>query len=368
VDGGTTPALARGRHAGIRLALVLARASRSHQASAPVGWKDLEATMKTIALMLVRNEDWILRTTLPQLRRFVDEIIALDGHSEDRTPALIQESGGIVISQDSDYVNYSRWRQTLLEKARERGGTHLVWLDADEAFTSNFLATFRQRLAAMRPGDKLGLDWLCLWKDPRQMRNDDSIWSHLIKDFVFCDDGRSAFSAADLHEGRTPGPNRPATIVRIPRPQGAVLHFQFVPFEHFQMKQAFLRCLEWIMQKGRAWQINEKYAATLDDPSARCVPLPPEWIEGLRGLDDLRAIGSRFYGRLVATYFEQHGPAFFEPLQIWHIPELREAFRQAVGREPHVPPPPGRFERLAVRLQRKIRSVLQPLTRRRPGR
>src|SRR5438874_2365090 len=132
--------------------------------------------MRIIALMPARNEGWILPTTLPQLRRFVDEILVLDGHSTDNTRELVEQYGGIVIPQPGTEPNYSEWRQRLLDAARGKGATHLVWLDADEAFTTQFLATFRNRLEQMKPGQKLVLDWLCLWKDATQVRSDSSVW------------------------------------------------------------------------------------------------------------------------------------------------------------------------------------------------
>lgn len=234
--------------------------------------------MNIIGLMPVKNEAWVLKSTLPQLRRFVDDLIVLDGQSSDDTAAIARQYGGTVIPQEGTEALYSQWRQTLLKAARARGGTHLVWLDADEAFTSNFLSTFRSRLERMKPGQKLVLDWLCLWKDPRQIRSDDSVWSVNPKDFVLCDDGISNFPEAHLHESRTPGPNDPARWLRIPREEGAVLHFQFVPFDRFQVKQAFMRCREWVMKTAPAWAINEKYAITLDDPAARCAPVPSSWL------------------------------------------------------------------------------------------
>ena len=39
-----------------------------------------------------------------------------------------------------------------------------------------------------------------------------------------------------------------------------------------------------------------------------------------------------------SRWFEQHTPEFFEPLEIWHIPVLREAFERRVGRRPRARP------------------------------
>jgi hypothetical protein len=314
--------------------------------------------MKVIALMPARNEAWILPTTLPQLRRFVDEIIVLDGHSTDTTREIIEHWGGSVIPQPGTEPNYSGWRQLLLDTARSRGGTHLVWLDADEAFTSQFLKTFRSRITAMKPGQKLVLDWLCLWKDPAQVRSDSSVWSINPKDFVFCDDGVSGFGAVKFHEGRTPGPNEESRLIRIPRSEGGVLHFQFVPFDRFQMKQAFMSAREWTYQNASARDLNEKYRITLDDPNARCSPIPPEWLEGLPGLEGLKNQDLGWFHDGVMQLFSKHGIQFFEPLNIWHIPELREQFRKATGRTPHPVPPP-----ISIRIKGTINTCLGPLKR-----
>lgn len=315
--------------------------------------------MKVIALLPIRNEEWVLPTTLPGLKRFVDDIVVLDGHSEDRSRELVKAHGGHVLQQEGHEPRYASWRQALLEEGRRRGGTHFVWLDADEAFTANFQAGFRDRLAAMQPGHKLALDWLALWNDARRFRSDPCVWSRNYKDVVFCDDGQSAFDDTRLHEGRTPGPNTSDRYHRLPRHEGAILHFQFTPFERFQLKQAFVRCLEWRERKDAAWRINERYAITNDDPAARTEPVPTDWLEGLPRLDDLpSASGERFLKR-IAELFSQDGIQFYEPLAIWHISALRDRFRAEKGREP-IPAeaPLGRTAWLAIKktLKRALRA------------
>jgi len=297
------------------------------------------ADMKVIGLFPVRNEEWILPTTLAQLRRFTDDIIALDGFSTDRSADLIRKTGGTVLTQDGRDPRYAEWRQTLLEAGRQRGGTHFIWLDADEAFTTPFLNTFRSRLAAMKPGQKLVMDWLALWKDARRIRSDDSVWSQNYKDFVFCDDGVSGFDRTKLHEGRTPGANTPDRTIRIPRAEGAVLHFQFTPFHRFQLKQAYVRGLE-LLQGKPAWRINHQYRITRDDPQARTEPIPDTWLEGLPNLDALAETGGETYLQSIRGFFEQKNIGFFEPLDIWHIPELAADFQRQMHRLPRIAYPP----------------------------
>lgn len=302
--------------------------------------------------MPVRNEGWVLPVSLPPLRRFVDGIIALDGHSTDNTVDLLRDHGADVIPQSDHTTNFASWRQTLLEAGRARGGTHFVWIDADEAFTMNLLPTFRERLSVMRPRQALTFDWLCLWKDPRQLRVDDSPWSHNSKDIVFCDDSTMNFPNVRMHESRTPSGPYPSLQIRVPRSEGAVMHFQFAPFHRFQVKQAFVRCREWVLKARLAWEINAAYAITNDSPDARTIPVPPEWLEGIPQLDTLKSDDPGLYLQDIRRYFDEKGAAYFEPLDIWHVPELRAWFEAELHRPPHPMPIPGPLQRGLRRVQR----------------
>jgi len=313
--------------------------------------------MKTIGLMTTRNESWILKTTLPQLKRFVDDFIILDGRSTDGTPAFVESLGGTVLPQGDDVIQESTWRQSLLEAGRKKGGTHFIILDADEAFTTNFLRTARQRLEVMKPGEKLVLDWLCLWKDAYKMRVDPSFWSNSSKDFVFCDDQTSEYASVWLHSGRTPGKPDQSKSIRIPRQEGSVLHFQFVPFARFQIKQAYLRCLEWVNRAAQAWEINSKYAPTLDDGSAVCDPIPPGWMDGISHLDKLRDQDLDWFYPAICDFFKKHGILFFEPLQIWHVPDLLSEFRRQIGRDPEPMQRAPLFERIRYKIRRLVKTA-----------
>lgn len=302
--------------------------------------------MKVIGLMPVKNEAWILPTAIPQLHRFVDEILVLDTGSNDGSLEILSQYGVLVkkgFYHPGHQNNYAAWRNTLLDWGRERKGTHFVWLDADEAFTSHFLPSFRNYLERLKPGQKLLMDWLCLWKDATQLRIDSCVWKKIVKDFVVCDDGTARFCESHLrHEGRTPGPTPFRDQIIIPREEGAVLHFQFVPFHRFQMKQCFQRVRElWENVEQKGWDydqavlsINRNYAITLDDPKARCSPLPTQWYQGIDRLDRLSQTSNGWFEEAIFDYFSRKPIEWFEPLQIWHLPSLHEKFVMKVGRRP----------------------------------
>jgi hypothetical protein len=175
------------------------------------------------------------------------------------------------------------------------------------------------------------------------VRNDPCVWKKIVKDFAVCDDGASRFCESHIrHEGRTPGSNEARNLIAVPRAEGSVLHYQFVPFLRFQMKQSFQRVRElWenVIQKGDEYDkavlsINRNYAITLDDPKARTVPLPCEWYQGMTDLDTLAQAPAGWYEEAIMDFLSRKPIEWFEPLQIWHIPSLREKFVKQTGREP----------------------------------
>jgi glycosyltransferase involved in cell wall biosynthesis len=315
--------------------------------------------MKIIALMPVKNEAWILPSTYPQLRRFVDQVIVLDGGSTDGTHQYLKANGAIIFDQKDPAVKGSEWRQFLLDEGRARGGTHFIWLDADETFTSNFWPKLRDVLDNMRPGQALMMDWLCLWKSPFKLRFDNSVWTILPKDFVFCDDGLTNFQNVADHEPRTPVVHANQNLIRIERSAGAVLHFQFVPFLRFQTKQAYFRCRELVYWNRDPLKINESYQITLDKKNIHCINLPSSWISGIENLDHIYDMDGGWYRDLILSWFEEYGIDYFEKLDIWYIPEFLEMFKFQMGRDPIIQMPQINKTSLYIALKTQIKYYIQ---------
>lgn len=316
--------------------------------------------MKIIALFPVRNEQWILPTYLSSVCQIADEIIALDQESEDLSVKILKEKG---VHVEKNIVPKGTWQQTnirrekLLSLGRAIGGTHFIWLDADEAFTANFLKHGREIIGNLKPGQKLSMQWLALWKSIDKYRDDQSVWSNNFKDFIVCDHSDYGFEEAHVHEGRTQGPNKPNTLIQLPIEQGAVLHFQFVPWRNFQLKQAFYRCLELINAPNTAETINATYAITLDDPKVTLKQIPNEWTENLKIDPMITEMPASWHFNEILKLFNKHGIEFFEPLQIWHINELALEFSNKTGRQPaRIIHKPGIISRIKGKVKRVIKG------------
>jgi hypothetical protein len=293
--------------------------------------------MKIIALLPFKNEELFLPMYLASVRPVVDQIIAMDDRSTDRSRILLERSGATVYSNEetlsSGWAEFSI-RQKLLDLGRQAGGTHFVCLDADEAFTMNVAPNLRSHIIRMQPGQKLILQWIALWKSCDAYRDDDSIWSRNFKDFIVYPSSVANHEYAFLGVGRTPGHAGPGQNVLFPTETGGVLHFQFVPWERFQIKQAWYRCSELLRRPQTACDINETYTIGLDDPDARTQVVPLSWLEGLPIPPRLSEAAPSWQLEQILHWFDMHTVEFFEPLQIWHCPILYREFIKRVGREP----------------------------------
>ena len=297
--------------------------------------------MKIVALIPFRNESLLLPACLTSLRGIADDLVGYDDGSTDDSKAIFESFGGTVLCSAGPGSSWAAGKERdvrcrLLTEGRQRKGTHFIWLDADEAFSANFKDHALRSIVALAPGHKLALQWLALWKTSDAYRDDKSVWSNNYKDFIVHDAPELGYNEGILHFGRTQGPNTPDNWHTVPLEQGAVLHFQFAAWRQFQAKQCWYRCAELRQHPDQAEAINERYAITLDDPTAKTTPIPSEWVAGLPVPRHLNELPPAWHLQEIFGMFEQHGAEFFEALDIWHVPELHTEFMRLTGKHPKI--------------------------------
>lgn len=293
--------------------------------------------MKIIALLPFKNEAWSLPSYLSSVAKIADEIIALDDSSTDESVQILQDARTTLLTYDSTaekVVNMSARRQILLEAGRKAGGTHFIWLDADETFSADFIPRARGIIEKLKVGQKLTMRWVNAWKNTAQYLDDKkSPFGYIWKDFIVCDDSSQNFNNQFLSEARTPGPHSDPLVLN--ERDGVVLHWQFARWEITQFKQARYRCIELIEGSRSAKRINHTYSISLDNNSLKTIPLPKIWTGDI-SLPEINNLDINWYLTDLKNLFLKHGIEFFEPLQIWHIPELHQLFTEKTGREPKV--------------------------------
>lgn len=96
--------------------------------------------MKLILGYIVRNEEQILKKTLPLITPWVDHVLAVDANSEDATVEVLREAGVEVVSREWN-GSFSDARNACITLAEEKfPGETMLMLDADEVmFPSSFM-------------------------------------------------------------------------------------------------------------------------------------------------------------------------------------------------------------------------------------
>ena len=296
--------------------------------------------MKIVALLPFKNEAWCLPSYLHNTLKVVDEIIAIDDGSIDDSAKILKDAGAKVYSADNLRNFNSGWsegsiRAELLKLGRESGGTHFVCLDADESFTNNFVEISKKSISELRPGEKIAMQWLALWKSYTHYRHDSTVWSNNWKDFIVADSPELTYNSNQhMHLGRTPiSPHESGKShwISYPPNYAAVMHFQFSVYNNFQLKQCWLRCSELIQEPGTEGAINAKYSITLLDQGVGLQEMPKEWYDGVPfpTVDNFDSEWNedKFLRKDllpgIMKYFDDYGADYFKGLDIWHIPQLK---------------------------------------------
>jgi hypothetical protein len=315
--------------------------------------------VRIVALLAFRDEEPFLPYLLASLSSLVDHIIALDDRSTDRGPDLLRAAGATV--EVPPYgTTYGGRRQLLLDMGRAVGGSHFVVVDADEAFTARFSSGGRPGIEALRPGAALAFPFRTLWKGSTEHRVGKEYDMPLA--CVFADDGVSNYANTAIHESRLPGVLG-LTAQVLPPTTGSMVHLQFVTWERAQTKQAWYRCKEFL-DGSSPIRVNARYLTTLDSPGVRTRPLDGNELRHLPPLEPLVTLPSSWHLEEVLEWFQEYGPGHFEPLQIWHIPALADAFRSAEGRDPHTSAVAPRVARVVGDLYGSARAAGRTVSRR----
>ena len=279
------------------------------------------ASPRIIGLVPARNEEDKVEFALRALSKFTDAIVFLDDCSTDGTVQVVRdlsESCRVekIIEKPVWHRDEPGDRNRLLAAGRELGGTHFVVIDADEAFTANFLGgdALRKRILSLKPREQLSLRWIHLWRSVDQYRVDAPVWAERYKRCIFCDDGRAEYQSKFIHTSRIP--KMKGKRIKIEDNTLGLLHFQFVNWPNLELKQRWYRWLERVRDPEKTVEaINNKYANSVDESGLVLADTPASWFDGYAFFD--RAVFDiPDNWRLVqmSEWQEQYGADYFDGL------------------------------------------------------
>jgi hypothetical protein len=304
--------------------------------------------MKIIALYPLLREEInfnFLKISILALYSIVDEIyIAVDYPNEDIKFNLnFFKKKKIKIFYLNKSAETKRLTGTprveLLRLGRKNKGTHFIWLDCDEVFTSPFTKNGRQIISNMKIGQKIQMRWLSMYKNYKYYRNDKkSIWSNLYKDFIVCDSPKYSLVTNVYHEPRTQGPNTLENTIKLDIENGAVMHLQFVNWNNFLLKAAWHMCMETLKMKYNYMSLNRKYFYVYFENFPSLKKIKMSWINHIPKIlfNKINIDTQDYWNKRYNFFFKKNYILNFEQLNIWHNDILKKLFIKNTGRKPRL--------------------------------
>ena len=310
----------------------------------------------------MRNEAWVLPHSLASLSGFCDIIIVSDQNSDDESREICRRFPKVLLIESTECRISTQVRWQLFDAARSYDGCNLMWCtDADElvapAASREF---FTARRDDLKPGTIVECMFIHPWHSPTRYREYHWGYAPHFKALAFVDDRRMDYDRSrpnSIHEPRVPIEARGASCARASCTCCTCSGCSPAARRCGRHGTGAASCST-ASRRGRSTSTTPRPCPTPACTLLQCRPLGRR-ADLSRPGDRSRAVVERArHPRVV----REHGPAFFERLEIWHIPVLRQAFVRRVGRRPRpdvVPPavagargPFGR--RLAAAVRRRL--------------
>jgi hypothetical protein len=285
--------------------------------------------MKLVALMLVRNEDWVLGLTARAALLWCDALYVYLHKTSDETHAILDElereyPGRIARGWNND----PGWpemdmRQALLEEGRKFQGTHFAIVDADEILTANLLHSIRPRIEMLKSATALELPMVPTWRSIWHYRDDQSVWARAWLSLAFRDAPQLSWKpdqAGYQHHHRLPY-GITERIHAGERGTGGVMHLQFVDWERLKGKHALYKLREAITYPDRPREkIDTMYSQALDETGLKTSRVPHAWwADYAPWLQRLRIDEPPWQLKECRRLWKEHGPEKFAGLNLFGV-------------------------------------------------
>lgn len=325
-----------------------------------------EKEPKIVALLQVRNEEIVIRSCLRALAHYVDAFVVLDDFSQDNTVKILHSLQKNELNIETIlYNDASAWqvktehynRQQLLEAGRKIGGTHFVFIDADEMFVSTCMDNqwLRKKILALKKGQVLKVPWITLWGSPFFYRADKEyhpLRSRLVP-VAFCDDGSAHYNqnpsgskSGIIHVSCIPSNLRRARgippFVEFRDITKGLLHFKWANFAMVDTKRVWYMCLELLRlnektpvdefknnaQKLNSFYRDKEFHGTFPDQRTK-VPVKKLFPNAYKNYPFFKPSTYKKYNPArkleVLAWFERFGKSYFYDLAIRDVLWVKSA-------------------------------------------
>jgi glycosyltransferase involved in cell wall biosynthesis len=315
-----------------------------------------------ICLTPARNEAWIIDRFVQCASLWADHIIIAD-QSTDNTAEIASRYPKVkIVPNPATGYNEAERQKLILTEARKIPGPRLlITLDADEAFTANFMTSPEwQTLLNIPVGSAVRFQWANLRSDLEHYWL--APWNYA---WAFMDDG-SEPQWGTLHTTRIPAPlNAPDIIMRDIK----VMHFAFTDETRRESKWRWYQCFERIVNPQRSpIDLYRQYHEEDSLISNQIRPIPQHWLQGYvdRGIDmtSIHRPYRPWWDKELIDLLDKHGPDHFRKQNIWG-PDWEAIHEEIYGRPPSrsLKDPRNKFEKWVHRWLAASQKYYQPYNR-----
>jgi len=248
--------------------------------------------MKLVALMLARNEDWVIGLSARAALMWCDALIVWMHCCDDATATIINRldynSDGRVTYGYDDLLEWEemRLRDNMLNRARQLGATHVAIIDADEVLTGNALAEVRTMTEILPDGVCLQVPWFQMRADwlglPQRCITHmcTGLWAHQNSVVAFKDNPKFHWASRDgydFHHRQPMGMPFVSHHMYDNRAAGC-MHLQFLSRRRLIEKQFLYQLTERKRWGYDTETIKKKYVPTVtESDSAQLAACPESW-------------------------------------------------------------------------------------------
>lgn len=239
--------------------------------------------MNIVALVALKNENWIIDTTFPILRQITKNILVANNNSTDNSLDLLAKYNvEIFESENINHSNKIRWE--LLDKSRELFGNNclIICIDADEFITPSLFEKNLTSIYQHKPGTAFYSPWVQLWRSVDKYRAGNSAWNpkNNFKPFMFLDDGRIDYIrnfVINDHTSRIPEIDKKYhKKLNFP-----LIHLQFANWKRSQFKQLWYQFIE-VISGLEIDEINNKYAVASNEKDLVLKKMKRKWMKNIQ--------------------------------------------------------------------------------------
>jgi glycosyltransferase involved in cell wall biosynthesis len=321
---------------------------------------------KIVGLIQVRNEERVVEQCLRALACYTDAIVIVNDGSNDKTLSIIRRLAKPLRIEKIVTHKHSSWqvrderfnRQQLLDAGRDIGGTHYLFMDADEMMSASCMKNqwLRNKILALKKGQLLLAPVVNLWGSISAYR-DDALYSPLRpkrdrtqKPIAWCDDGTSGYfdnksysKSGIIHISREPFIENKILhknkYVRYSMINKALLHFHSANLRYIYAKRIWYMCLEFIrLNKKTGSKYSKRNAQTINSDynqreykdthprytaHVKVSPTSPSWFKypffNAHAFTSYNPIKERE----VLLWMKNYGRRYFKNLDIWDVQWLK---------------------------------------------